>query len=199
MKKPCALLLVCAAACTSKGSEAVARQVDTVAQRDSIAGVAAGTMSEDQVVGLLQLTHAADSAIGALASVKGTALEVKDYGRMIVREHQALKREALAVAEGLRMAASSPLVMPDTPPMEMLGHLQDGPAGTTWDLAYLEYATAMHRSAMENSARALAATKSPETKQFIRRSVPIIQKHLDKAISLHKALTKAQEAATTPR
>jgi putative membrane protein len=173
--------------------------VDTVAQRDSVAGVAAGTMREDHVIGLLQQTHAADSAIGALAAVKGTAPEVKDFGRMILREHQALKKEALAVAQGLRFSPGNPPVPPDAPPADMLTHLQAAQPGTTWDLAYLEYAMAMHRSAMENSARALAATKSPETRTFIERSVPILQKHLDKAASLHKALSKTQTAAPPKR
>ena len=199
MRIPCALLLACAAACTSKGSEAAARSVDTIAQRDSVAGVAAGTMREDHVIGLLQQTHAADSAIGVLASVKGTAPEVKDFGRMIVREHQALKKEALAVAQGLRFAPNNPPVPPDAPPAEILANLQTAAPGMTWDLAYLEYAMAMHRSAMENSARALAATRSPDTRKFIERSVPILQKHLDKAASLHKTLSKAQGAASPKR
>jgi predicted outer membrane protein len=194
MRNPCALLLLCAAACTSKGSEAAARTVDTIAQRDSVAGIAAATMKEDHVIGLLERTHAADSAIGMLAALRGSAPEVKEFGRMIVREHQALKKEAVAVAHGLNFAPSAPPVPPDSPPVEMLAHLQAAPPGLTWDQAYLEYAIAVHRSAMENSARALAATKSPETRRFIQRSVPILQKHLDKASSLHQTLSKAQEA-----
>ena len=199
MRIPGALLLVCAAACSANGSEAATRTVDTVAQRDSVAALAAATMKENHVVGLLEMTHAADSAIGMLAAAKGTSPDVKDFGRMIVREHQALRKEALGVAQGLRFSASQPPVPPDAPPTEMLAHLQTAPPGLTWDQAYLEYAIAMHRSAMENSARALAATKSPDTRRFIQRSVPILQKHLDKATSLHKALSKAEVAPTPKR
>ena len=188
---------MCAVACTSQGSEAAARQEDTVARRDSIAAVAASTMSEDQAIGLLEQTHAADSAVGALASAKGTTVEVKEFGRMILREHHALKREALAMAQGLRLTPREPRAAPDAPPAEMLELLQSGTPGVGWDQAYIEYAIAMHQSAMENSARALAASRSPETKRFIERSVPIIQKHLDKAVSLRKTLSQADTTSPT--
>jgi hypothetical protein len=46
-------------------------------------------------------------------------------------------------------------------------------------------------------ARALAATKSPATREYIEKSVPILQKHIDKAKSLRKG-QPAGDAATTP-
>lgn len=191
-----ALLLTCAvAACTSRGSEAAERLADTAGRRDSIAAVAAASMGEAHVIGLLEQTHAVDSALGALAATHGASSEVKDFGRMIMREHHALRRDAAAVAQGLRIAAQAPPVAPDAPPKEMRDSLDATPAGPQWDRRYVDYAIAMHQSAMENSARALAATKSPATKQFIEKSVPILQKHLDKALSLSKSLPNVQAAA----
>ena len=186
-----------AAGCTTQGSEAAERRVDTVARRDSIAAVAAATMSEPTVLGLLDATHAADSALGALAVAKGSSLEMKEFGRMIIREHQALRREALSVAHGLRLAIETPRVEPDAPPPDMRKSLETGPAGPAWDYAYLEYAIAMHRSAKENSARALAATRSPAIRTFIQRTVPILEKHLLKAESLLKARTQAADSTTS--
>jgi hypothetical protein len=40
----------------------------------------------------------------------------------------------------------------------------------------------------------LAATRRAEVKQFIDKSVPILQKHLDKAHSLRKSLPRPQPA-----
>lgn len=189
-----ALLAVAAAACTTSGSEAAERRVDTVARRDSIAAVAAATMTEPTALGLLDATHAADSALGFLAATKGSTLEIKEFGRMILREHSALRREIRSAAIGLQLAIETPRVEPDAPPLEMRQALESGPAGPAWDYAYLEYAIAMHRSAKENSARALAATRSPEIKVFIERSVPIVEKHLLKALALRKARTQATDS-----
>jgi predicted outer membrane protein len=182
-------------ACAPQGSEAAERRVDTAARRDSIAAVAAATMTEPAVLGLLDATHGADSALGVFAITKGSTLEIKDFGRMIMREHHALRREVQKTASELGLAIEAPRVEPDAPPPEMRQALESGPAGPAWDYAYLDYAIAMQRSAKENAARALAATKSPVVRQFIERSVPILEKHLLKAQSLRTARTQAADSA----
>ena len=154
-------------------------------------------MTEPTVLGLLDATHAADSALGFMAVTKASTLEMKEFGRMILREHHALRREVQQAANGLHLTVESPSVEPDAPPPAMRQALETGPVGPAWDYAYLEYAIAMHRSAKENAARALAATKSPEIRVFIERSVPILEKHLLKAQALRKARTQTTDS--TPR
>lgn len=185
--RACLFLL---AACTSEGSQAAERQADTAGRRDSIAGVAAASMGEEHVIALLEQTHAADSAIGLLAAQRGTTSEVKEFGRMILREHHALRRDAAAIATQLGIAPQAPRVPPDEPPTAMRDHILSRESGLAWDRAYLEYAIAAHQSAMENTARALAATRSAEVRQFIDKSVPILQKHLDKARSLRRTVPR---------
>jgi len=199
MRISCALAtLLCAVmGCTSQGSEAAERQRDTAGRRDSIAAVAAASMSEAQVIGLLHFVHAADSALGMLGAVSGSTRDIKDFGRMIVREHRALSRDAVQLGANLHLVPTEPSVTPDAPPDDMRGQLRR-PPGAIWDQLYLDYAIAMHQSSMENSARALAATRSPATREFITKSVPILQKHLDKATSLRRALDTASNGASPP-
>lgn len=194
MRIGCALSLVCAVAgCTSGGSEAAERHTDSSARRDSIAAVAAASMNEPQVLGLLEHVHVADSALGALGAEKGSTIEMKDFGRMISREHRALKGEGAALARSLALTPAAPPAAPDAPPPGMAERLTTSAGGALWDLLYVEHAIALHESSMENLARALAATRNDSTRALIRRSVPIIQKHLDKARSLRRALQKAQD------
>ena len=190
MRICCALVVACAVTgCASRGSEAAER--DTTGRRDSIAAVAAASMNEEQVIGLLDHVHAADSALGVLGAIGGSVLEIKDFGRMIAREHHALRRDVSGLANGLRLAVTEPPTA-DEPPAHFRTQLRR-PPGPIWDQLYLEYAIAAHESAMENSARALAATRSPATRALIEKSVPILQKHLDKARSL---LARAQGAVS---
>jgi putative membrane protein len=198
MRVICTVMLCAVAGCTSRGSEAAERAertADTTGRRDSIAAVSAATMREEHVIGLLEQTHAADSALGALGAARGSTSEVKDFGRMILREHHALRRDAVALSRDLGVAPAPPRVPPDEPPVQLRRHLESGANGPIWDQSYLEYAIALHESALENSARALAATKNPPTKEFIQKSVPILQKHLDKANVLRKALGESSDAA----
>lgn len=187
----CALACVALAGCTTGGSEAATQRDDTAGRRDSIAAVAAASMTEEQVIGLLERTHGADSALGAIGAARGSTSDIKDFGRMISREHHALRRDVLEVGRRLGLTAQAPRVPPDQPPAAVRQAVDSAPAGAEWDNAYIALSIAAHQAAMENTARALAASRSPETKRFIERSVPIIQKHLDKALSLQKAMHKA--------
>jgi putative membrane protein len=155
-------------------------------------------MNESSVIGLLQVSHSADSALGALGAQKGSSTQVKDFGRMILREHMALRREISARANDLGIVPQAPPVDPDDVPADMRTRILESAPGVAWDRSYIQYAIAMHTAAMENTARALAATKSPEVKQFIERSVPILQKHLDKARSLDKSLPVPTEPKARP-
>jgi putative membrane protein len=191
MRFPCCATLALLAACASEGSEAAERQADTTARRDSVAGVSAGSMTEANVLAFLAQVHAADSAVGMLGAQKGSTTAIKEFGRMIFREHAALRRDVAALAERAAIAPEPPRVPPEEPPAAMRDNVIAGEPGANWDRAYIDYAIAAHSSAIENTARALAATRRPDTKQFIEKSVPILQKHLDKAISLRRALASS--------
>jgi putative membrane protein len=189
MRLPCCALLALLAACASDGSEAAERQADTTARRDSIAGVSAGSMAEENVFAFLEQVHAADSAVGMLGAQKGSTTEIKDFGRMIVREHIALRRDITSLAQKAGIMPQPPRVPPDEPPTAMRDNILAGEPGANWDRAYVDYTIVAHNSAIENTARALAATKRPDVKEFIEKSVPILQKHLDKAKSLREKLS----------
>lgn len=200
MRVRCALISTLAVgACASQRTEASDRLSDTTGRRDSIAAVAAASMDEPQVIGLLEHVHASDSALGSLGAIQGSTREIKDFGLMISREHHALRRDAQQIAVGLRIAPQPPGAAPDEPPSMYRETLNDAQAGPMWDRVYVDYAVAVHDAALENTARALAATKSPATKEYIRKSVPILQKHLDKARSLQKSLSQSQTAAAATK
>ena len=183
------------AGCASKGSETADRIADTTGRRDSLAAAAAASMNESNVLALLDHTHAADSALGALGAANGTATEVKEFGRMILREHRALRKEAADLAQHVGITPQPPRVPPDDAPAELRDSLYSWKPGLAWDRAYMDYVLALHQASMENTARALAATQRPEVKQFVDKSVPILQKHIDKARSLRKSLPKPPDAS----
>jgi putative membrane protein len=198
MRITCALAFLASAivACASGGSEAAERRNDSAGKRDSVAAVAASSMNESNVLALLELTHAADSALGALGATHGSATDVKEFGRMILREHHALRKDAADIGARLGVAPEPPRIPPDDAPAELRDSLAALPPGPGWDRKYMDYALAVHEAAMENTARALAATQRAEVKEFVDKSVPILQKHIDKARSLRKSLPKPPDAAS---
>lgn len=192
-----ALLLCAAAACASSGSDAAERRADTSGRRDSIAAVAAASLNENQVIGLLEMTHAADSALGALGAVRGSSTEAKEFGRMIAREHHALRKDILDLGVQLGTPAETPRVQPADAPVEARQALDEMPVGAEWDRAYVDMAIAVHQAALENTAWALTATHRAEVKDIIAKSVPILQKHIDKARSLRRQLPRGADTSRT--
>ena len=181
------------AACSTAESDAAVRD-DSAGRRDSIAAVAASTMSEPAVIGLLALDNAADSAIGSIGYAKASTREIKDFGIMISREHMALRRDILGTARDLGLTVSDPPAPPAAPPPELRAAVDSASVGRAWDNAYLTLAIAAHEASLENLARAYAATKSPEIRKYIDRSAPIVQKHLEKAKRLQSGASNAKNA-----
>ena len=184
-----ALILV--AGCSTAKSDAAVRD-DSAGRRDSVAAVAAATMREEHVIGLLALDNAADSAIGSIGYARASTRDIKDFGIMISREHMSLRRDALGIARDLGIGIGTPPAPPAAPPQHLRAMLDSAPPGPNWDRAYLNLAVAAHEASLENLARAYAATKSPEIRKYIDRSAPIIQKHLEKAKSLQKGSADAR-------
>lgn len=181
--------LVFIAGCSTAESEAVVRD-DSAGRLDSVAAVAAASMREEHVIGLLALAHSADSAIGSIGFARSSTREVKDFGIMISREHMMLRRDALGLARDLGLGIGEPPVPPAAAPAHLRAVLDSAQAGRAWDRAYLDLAVAAHEASLENLARAYAATKSPQIKAYIDRSAPIIQKHLERAKRLQQSNAK---------
>ena len=185
--------LVFLAGCSTAESDAAPRD-DSAGRRDSVAAVAASTMSEPHVIGLLALDNAADSAIGSIGYARASTREIKDFGIMISREHMSLRRDVLAIARDLGIGVGEPPAPPAAPPATLRAMLDSAEAGPNWDRAYLRLAIAAHEASLENYARAYAATRSPEIRKYIDRSAPLIQKHLERAKRLQGIGTKAANA-----
>lgn len=154
-------------------------------------------MSEPHVIGLLALDNAADSAIGSIGYARASTREIKDFGIMISREHMSLRRDVLGIAKDLGIGVGeppAPPAPPAAPPAHLRAMLDSAAAGTNWDRAYLALAIAAHEASLENLARAYAATKSPEIRKYIDRSVPIVQKHLEKAERMQGSATRTKNA-----
>ena len=183
--------LVLVAGCSTAESDAAPRD-DSAGRRDSVAAVAAATMREEHVIGLLALDNAADSAIGSVGYARAAARPIKDFGIMISREHMSLRRDVLGMARDLNIGVGEPPAPPAGPPQHLRAMLDSAPPGANWDRAYLDLAIAAHEASLENLARAYAATKSPEIRKYIDRAAPIIQKHLEKAKSLRATAANAR-------
>lgn len=186
------------AAC-SKGNEAP----DT-ARADTAVGTAAagaqgpvnsetigGGLTDPNIFYVLDAANMGDSAKGALASKKGTSAEVRDFAKMMVRDHHMLRQQGQDLAKRLAMQPTPPAG--DSLPAKLdsaISKLTAAAKGRDFDKAYIDHEVAAHREVLTVVTSAMSMTRNSEIKNLIQKAAPVIQAHLDKAEAIQKNLQK---------
>jgi putative membrane protein len=147
------------------------------------------TLSDPNIVYILDQANAADSARGRLAETKGTSTDVKNFGKLMVGEHHALRQQGQQLAKKLN-------VTPQAPPNDQseaqakaeLDSLNSMPKGKAWDKAYIDYEVNYHQQVLQTATKALDAAQNAQLKDLIKKAAPVLQKHLDRAKQIQQKL-----------
>ncbi len=191
----CALTVMWAACSKS------AKNSDTLAAMDTTAKSAAATpipdttaaptavLTDVNIVALLDEANAGDSAMGKLASTKGTSAAVKEFGRDMARDHHKLREAGQAVAKKENLAPQAPSNDTlATASAKMQDNLTSMAKGKDWDKAYIDNEVAVHQSVLNLLQTASTAAQDTSLKALITKAQPTIQAHLEKAQSIQSKL-----------
>lgn len=194
----CALTVMWAACSKS------AKNSDTLAVMDTSAKSAAATpipdttaaptavLTDVNIVALLDEANAGDSAMGKLASTKGTSASVKEFGRDMARDHHKLREAGQAVAKKENLAPQAPSNDTlATASAKMQDNLTSMAKGKDWDKAYIDNEVAVHQSVLNLLQTASTAAQDTSLKALITKAQPTIQAHLTKAQSIQSKLAGA--------
>lgn len=193
----CALWAAC-----SKGADqsdtAAADTTHPAAATDTSAKMAqaAPQLSDANIAAILDNANAADSAAGKIASTKATNAEVKDFGRMMMRDHHALRKQGQDLVKKLKVTPQMPAG--DTS-AAAAKHWEDSlnamPKGAAWDKAYMDHEVAYHEAVLQTAQTAEGAAQNAELKDLIKKAAPNIQAHLDKAKAIQQKLSDTTSTA----
>jgi putative membrane protein len=186
-------------ACSKGGNNA-----DSAAAADSASRAAASStpaptaapLNDANIVALIDEANAADSAGGSMASTKGTAASVKDFGKMMMRDHHALRQQGQDMAKKENISPTPPAN--DTLPQhaqKMSDSLTAQAKGAAWDQAYIGHEVEMHQAVLSLLQTAEGAAQDTALKALITKAIPNIQAHLTKAQDIQSKL--GGSAATT--
>ena len=198
-----AILSACAlsmmwAACTKSASKAdsLAATIDSTAKpaaatptTDTTANMPVATLTDVNIVALLDEANAADSATGKLAASKGTGASVKDFGRQMERDHHTLRVQGQTLAKKENLAPQPPANDTlATSASKMQDNLTSMPKGKDWDKAYIDNEVAVHQSVLNLLQTAGTAAQDTALKALIMKAQPLVQAHLQKAQSIQSKL-----------
>jgi putative membrane protein len=154
---------------------------------DSIVAGATPSWSDANIFALLDEANAADSTHGAVAATKGTSSAVRDFGKLMMRDHHALRVQGEALAKRLAITPVAPLG--DSLPADVqkaTDLLNTTAKGKDFDKAYIDHEVEMHKRVLEIVTQSMDAAESTELKYMIQKATPILQAHLDKVQSIQR-------------
>ncbi|CAN5915130.1 hypothetical protein BH11GEM2_BH11GEM2_04210 [soil metagenome] len=181
---------VTVAAC-SKGADATA---DSAKKADSAAAAAAAAtpaatmtarapatpaLTDASILGTLDADNVSDSTAGSMAVEKGSSASVKEFGRMLMKDHHAMRVEGVAVAKKAGITPETP--SPDAAEKAVADSLTSATKGAAWDKAFIDHAVDGHTKVLQYAQDAANSTQNADIKAMIQKASPIVQKHLDKA------------------
>jgi putative membrane protein len=146
-------------------------------------------LSDATILATLDRADMADSAAGAVAMQKAANPQVKDYGRMMTRDHHQSHVKVMQLAKSLNISAKP---SNDDPISKTVTRdsttLVSTPAGEQFDRTYIEQQIAMHKQVMEFAKQAEQSTTNVQIKQHIQETSPVLQRHLQRAEEIQQSL-----------
>jgi putative membrane protein len=172
-----ALLLV---ACGERAGETPA---------DTAAAVATPQMTDGNIVALLANTHQAEISLASTARAGAASDAVKEYAGRMMEAHAAMKRalDSLAAAKGL----TSELPTGTEPLQATIAGRADtllNTTGRSTDIAYIDGEVKAHGATLEALNRYAAAASDEDLRTFIRKMIPQVRLHQDRAIDILRGL-----------
>lgn len=150
---------------------------------------ATNTLSDANIVAILDEANMADSAAGSIAVAKGTSSAVRDYGRQMMRDHHSLRAQGQALAKKLNVTPQAPANDPLAADIQSNTQTLNSTAkGKDFDKAYIDAEVATHKKVLQIATDAMGQAQNTELKNLIQKAAPILQAHLDKAESVQKNL-----------
>ena len=193
---PALALALALGACNSHRDRDVAANPPAGAETGTVpadtttsAPAAPADLSDANIVALLDHANAADSTAGALAATKATNPQVKQFAKLMMSEHHALRKQGADLAKQLKLTPEPPANDPVTPlAQQETQALQSAPKGAEFDKTYIDQEVAVHQAVLDLANKAHDEADNPELKALIEKAKPVIEKHLDQAKQLQQKL-----------
>lgn len=138
---------------------------------------------------ILAKEEGGDSAEVALATymrAHASSAGVKSFATMLVDDHGKSLRQTKALASKLNVTPQAP---PNDTTAQGTAHVMDRLKtlkGTALDTAFVNHEVSDHQHDIEDAHMMASAAQNAQVKSLIQQSIPVLQKHLDRAQQLAK-------------
>lgn len=190
-----AVAAIALAACSTKEKSAVDSTATSTASTTTTTGIdsthrdsmpAGGGMSDANIMAKEISGDSSEVAIATYVRSHASDAGVKSYAAELVSDHSKGEKEAKALATKLSI---TPQPAPQDTTAQATEHTMtrfQGLKGHDLDTAFVAHEIEDHKTDIDDAHKASAAAQNAEVKSFVEKSIPELQKHLDRAQALDK-------------
>lgn len=146
----------------------------------------AAKLDDPTIVAIFEAANTWDIETGALAAKKGTTKEIRDFGKMLMRDHKQVRQLGRDLAKKLHVTPTPPgkdfaLYQNHVAALKTL----NAATGKAFDRAFLEHEVAYHKAVIDAiNSQLLPATQNAELKDLETKVAPAFQAHMQAAQAL---------------
>ena len=185
--------------CTSTNK---ASTPDTAAQPNSgaISSSAANSSSspssnpDQEFVTKAAQGNSAEVELGKIVAAKSKDPNVKQFAQMMVKDHTTALNELQELAQAKNLNFNDDL--PDD--AKSLQQKLSGDTGKQLDKDYMDGMVEDHQKDVQEFTDKSQNAKDPDVKQWASKTLPTLQKHLEKAQQIDTKLNKGKTSGTSP-
>jgi putative membrane protein len=157
--------------------------------RTPAAEAAAPALNDATIVAIFDNANTADIETGKLAAKRGWTEEVRQFGAMLARDHEMVRRQGRDLAEKLGVTPTPPSGDRSAQELAAVIRRLSGLRGPEFDRAFLEHEAVFHRDAIAAiETTLLPAIQNAELKALVVKVAPAFEAHLQMAENLGKQL-----------
>jgi putative membrane protein len=172
------------------------QQADTTAGTTTGAGATTAASTPSTALADPQIAHVAvtsnsiDSAAGAAARSKARNAQVRDFAQQMVRDHGAVNKQAVALAQKLNVTpADNDMSRQLQQGAEQARTDLGGKSGADFDRAYIDHEVRYHQSVLDALDNTLIpGAQNAELKALLQQVRPNVAAHLERAKSIQGSL-----------
>ena len=182
--------------CTSTNK---ASTPDTAAQPNSGATSASSSSSpssnpDQEFVTKAAQGNAAEVALGKIVATKSKDPDVKQFAQMMVKDHTTALNQLQELAQSKNLNFNDDL--PDD--AKSLQQKLSSDTGKQLDKDYMDGMVEDHQKDVQEFTDKSQNAKDPDVKQWASKTLPTLQKHLEKAQQIDAKLNKGKASGTSP-
>jgi Predicted outer membrane protein len=151
----------------------------------------AQALNDPTIVAIFDAANTWDMETGALGARRAKSKEVREFAKMLVHDHRAVRQQGRDLAKKLKVTPTPPkdfaMAKDHAAAMASLSKLH----GAAFDRAFLAHEVAYHKAVLDAvTTTLLPALKNAEVKDMVTKVGPAFQAHMIKAQSLLDAYPK---------